>query len=147
MLWVVCSDLYRPWMLCMYVCMVFWRVGMSSTPQKQNRGSPPPKYTRKYTFHIFLCFLTNTKKTSKNSQHILNKYSGPRTILRVFFGSVTYFAFAGYWTFREVYGMSECTGACTWSHLQAHQWGSLDIKPWGVQMSISFCIFSFLRSI
>ena len=35
---------------------------------------------------------------------------------------------------NEVYGMSECTGACTWSYLQAHQWGSCGWEMPGVEV-------------
>lgn len=35
---------------------------------------------------------------------------------------------------NEVYGMSECTGACTWSTDQAHQWGSCGFQMPGVEV-------------
>jgi long-chain-fatty-acid--CoA ligase ACSBG len=35
---------------------------------------------------------------------------------------------------NEVYGMSECTGACTWSLDEAHQWGSCGFEMPGVEV-------------
>jgi len=35
---------------------------------------------------------------------------------------------------NEVYGMSECTGACSWSTNQAHQWGSCGWEMPGVEI-------------
>lgn len=35
---------------------------------------------------------------------------------------------------NEVYGMSECTGACTWSLEEAHQWGSCGWEMPGVEV-------------
>merc|ERR1712119_40947 len=35
---------------------------------------------------------------------------------------------------NEVYGMSECTGACTWSVDEAHEWGSCGFQLPGVMV-------------
>ena len=37
---------------------------------------------------------------------------------------------------RQVYGMSECTGACTWSTDRAHVWGSCGFAMPGVEMKV-----------
>ncbi len=37
---------------------------------------------------------------------------------------------------NEVYGMSECTGACTWSTDQTHIWGSCGFALPGVEIKV-----------
>jgi len=47
--------------------------------------------------------------------------------------TLQYFASLGI-GINEVYGMSECTGACTWSCEDAHQWGSCGLQMPGVEV-------------
>mmetsp|Transcript_5033 Transcript_5033/g.6562 ORF Transcript_5033/g.6562 Transcript_5033/m.6562 type:complete len:749 (+) Transcript_5033:191-2437(+) len=46
-----------------------------------------------------------------------------------------YFGSIGF-NINEVYGMSECTGACTWSNDQYHTWGSVGYELPGTEVKI-----------
>jgi len=49
--------------------------------------------------------------------------------------TLEYFASIGI-QINEVYGMSECTGACTWSTNEAHQWGSCGWEIPGIEVKV-----------
>ena len=52
--------------------------------------------------------------------------------------TLEYFAGIGI-NINEVYGMSECTGACTWSTDRAHLWGSCGFAMPGVEVKVFRC--------
>ena len=52
--------------------------------------------------------------------------------------TLEYFARVGI-NINEVYGMSECTGACTWSTDRAHLWGSCGFAMPGVEVKVFRC--------
>jgi len=49
--------------------------------------------------------------------------------------TLEYFASIGI-QINEVYGMSECAGACTWSLNEAHQWGSCGFEIPGIEVRV-----------
>jgi len=49
--------------------------------------------------------------------------------------TLRYFASIGI-NINEVYGMSECTGACTWSTDEAHVWGSVGWAIPGIEVKV-----------